>query len=408
MLNKPLDGVNVVDFTIFAAGPATSKILADWGADVVKVESLTGDPYRKTGGGMGIPTEDDFNPLWNSLNSNKRGLAVDLKTAQGVEIMDRLVGQANVFVTSLRTAALKRLGLDYETMSRKYPHIIWGQINGFGDYGPDKDNPGFDTVAFWARSGAMSDLSEKDTSPLNPLIAFGDNGTACSLAAGICAALYDQARTGKGQKIMVSLFGQAIWNNTAPFIATQFGDEYPKTRTQPSMPFINSYQCKDGKWIFISVLEHERYYNTVCQVFGRDDLCGKPEYCTTAQAKKNAAQITAIFDREFVKYTQDEMVAMLKKADIAHERVRNTCELLTDPQARENNYIYEVVHANGRKSFTTANPVKMGSIEVNQTMDAPVIGEHSSQILKELRYTDDEIKAFIAANVIAQRTRQQC
>lgn len=355
--NKPLKGVKVVDFTLFAAGPATSKMLADWGADVIKVEAPKGDPFRKTGNNMGVPTEEDFNPLWNFLNSNKRGISVDLKTPEGAEIMDKLLSKANVFVTSFRTGALERLGLDYETMSKKYPHIVWGQINGFGDYGHDKDNPGFDTVAFWARSGAMLDLAEKGTPPVNPLIAFGDNGTACSLAAGICAALYEKARTGKGQKIMVSLFGQAIWNNGTPFIATQFGDEYPKTRTEPSMPFINSYKCKDDKWIFISVLEHDRYYNTVCKVFGREDLVDKPEYCTTIEAKKRAPEITAIFDQEFAKYTQAEVVEMLKAADIAHERVRGTYELKDDPQALANNYVYEVVHANGQKSFAPSNPV---------------------------------------------------
>ncbi|EQE32323.1 coA-transferase III family protein, partial [Clostridioides difficile CD22] len=249
MLNKPLEGVKVIDLTYFVAGPGTSKILADWGADVIKVEPSFGDPGRKTGATMTMPIDDYNNPFYSTYNSNKRGLSINLKSETGIEIMDKLLSEANVFVSSYRTGALKRLGLDYESLSKKHPHLIWGQINGFGDFGPAKDNAGFDTVAFWARSGAMLDIAEKDTSPINPPIAFGDATTSCSLSGGICAALYQQAKTGKGQKVMASLFGQAIWNASSLLASTQFSDEYPKTRKNAISPVINSYRCKDGKWI---------------------------------------------------------------------------------------------------------------------------------------------------------------
>jgi Predicted acyl-CoA transferases/carnitine dehydratase len=407
MLNLPLKGVKVVDFTLFIAGPAVGKMLADWGADVIHVEGPSGDPYRGTGGNMGVPIQSDCNPLFNSINSNKKGLCLNMKTSEGHVIMDKLLSESDIFITSFRTGALERLSLDYETMSKKHPHIIWGQINGFGDFGPDKDNPGFDTVAFWARSGAMLDLAEKDTPPVNPLIGFGDHGTSCSLAAGLCAALFNKTKTGKGQKIMVSLLGQAIWNNSSPFIATQFGDEYPKTRTQPSMPFINSFKSKDGKWIFISVLEHDRYYNTVCKMVGRDDLVDDPRYATTLAAKAHSEEITKIFDKEFAKFTMDELVNLLKNNDIAHERIRGTHELLTDPQALENNYVYEVTHANGTKTFAAANPVKFGNIELNRTCDAPVIGEHSSEILSNLGYSTAEIKSLLDNKVVIEHSRKQ-
>lgn len=405
MLNKPLEGVKVVDFTLFVAGPASAKMLADWGADVIKVEPTNGEPFRLTGLGQGVPCDEDFNPCWNYLNSNKRGVAINLKDSDGMELMLKLISEADVFVTNYRTGALERLGLDYETLSQKYPGLIWAQINGYGDLGPDKDNPGFDTIAFWGRSGAMLDQVEKDTPPIIPLIGFGDCTAGSNLTAGISAALYQKAKTGKGQKVNVALLAAATWNIGTSFIEQQFGGKYNKSRTAPNMPFINSYKCKDGEWIFISVLEHDRYYNAVCKMFGREDLMDDPRYCTTKEAKKCSGELVAIFDKEISNYTFKEVSDKLKSIDIAHEKIRHAGELLTDPQALENKYIAEVVHANGKKTYAPMTPVKFGNVEVNQTLDAPVVGEHTTEILKELNYSDEEIKALFEKKAVVQKTR---
>ncbi|MDR3258008.1 MAG: CoA transferase [Fusobacteriaceae bacterium] len=400
MLNKPLEGVRIVDLTYFIAGPGTAKILADWGADVIKVEPSFGDPCRKLGANMTVPVKDkESNLIYSTYNANKRGLCINLKEETGLKIMDDLLKESNVFLSSYRTGALKRLGLDYETLSKKHPHLIWAQVNGFGDYGPAKDNPGFDTVAFWARSGAMSDLAEKDTTPLNPLIGFGDATTACSLSGGICAALYNQAKTGKGQKVMVSLFAQAIWNESSEIISTQFDDEYPKTRKDATSAVINSYKCKDGQWIFLSILEHERYFPILCEVFGRKELVND-KFSTTIEAKKNAPELIEILETEFIKYTQAEMVEKLTNADIAHERIQHIKEILTDAQAIENNYIHEFTNRDGSKNKMAMTPIKFGNIEVNLTSDAPLIGEHSVEILKELGYNDDVIKEYLDKGIV--------
>ncbi|MBQ8030747.1 MAG: CoA transferase, partial [Butyrivibrio sp.] len=231
--NQALSGVKVVDLTYYVAGPGTAKILADWGADVIKIEPPGGEPGRGTGLTLGVPAENTFNPYFGTYNCNKRAIGLNLKTDEGKEILDKLLAEANVFVTSFRPGALQRLGLDYDTMKVKHPHIIWASINGFGELGPDKDKAGFDTVAFWAKSGAMIDLTEKDTSPINPTLAFGDAATACSLAGGICAALYKQAKTGEGSKIMLSLYSQAIRQLGSIISSSQIGDVYPKSRKDP-------------------------------------------------------------------------------------------------------------------------------------------------------------------------------
>ena len=405
---QPLEGVKVIDLTYFVAGPGTAKILADWGADVIKVEPSFGDPGRGTGGTMSAPTKKDCNPFYTAYNANKRGLSLNLKSAEGLEILDKMLSTADVFVSSYRTGALKRLGLDYEALSVKHPHLIWAQINGFGDFGPARDNPGFDTVAFWARSGAMLDIAEKDTSPINPPIGFGDATTSCSLSGGICAALYRKAKTGKGCKVMVSLFAQAIWNNSALIASTQYGDQYPKTRRNAVSPVIDSFQCADDKWIFLSILEPDRYNNTLMKVLGRDDLVDDPRFCTAAAAKQNGPELIEIISAEFSKHTQDEMVALLTAADIAHERIQHVSEVLEDPQALENRYVVPVENLDGSYTKQAMTPIRFCLTEPQSIEDiaptvaaqAPLIGQHSAQLLAEYGYSQEEIDRLSAAGVI--------
>ena len=409
---KPLEGIKVIDLTYFVAGPGTAKILADWGADVIKVEPSFGDPGRGTGGTMSAPIRKDCNPFYTAYNANKRGLSLNLKTKEGKEILDRLLKEADVFVSSYRTGALKRLGLDYESLHQKHPHIVWAQINGFGDFGPAKDNPGFDTVAFWARSGAMLDIAEKNTSPINPPIGFGDATTACSLSGGICAALYQKAKTGLGCKVMVSLFSQAIWNNSALIVSTQYGDQYPKTRLNAVSPVIDSFQCADGKWIFLSILEPDRYNDALLKLLGRDDLVGDPRFCTAAASKENGPELISIISQEFAKHTQDEMVALLTAADIAHERIQHVEEVLSDPQALENRYVVPVENLDGTTTKQAMSPVRFAQDEpvtvddIAPTVDcqAPLVGQHSADILKEYGYSDQEIQAFFEKKIISADT----
>ena len=405
---QPLKGVKVIDLTYFVAGPGTAKILADWGADVIKVEPSFGDPARSTGATMSCPIEKDCNPFYTAYNANKRGLSLNLKSEEGKAVLDKLLETADVFLSSYRTGALKRLGLDYDSLSKKFPHLIWAQINGFGDFGPAKDNAGFDTVAFWARSGAMIDLTEKDTSPINPLIAFGDATTSCSLSGGICAALYQKVKTGKGCKVMISLFAQAIWCESAGMVSTQYGDEYPKTRLEPGSPVMDTFQSSDGKWFYMSILEPDRYNNALFKELGREDLVDHPDYSTAAASKAHSAELVEILSGEFAKHTMDEIAAMFARADIAYDRVQHIKEVLDDPQALENMYIMPVKNSDGTVTkqpmtpirFADAEPTRIEDIAPTVERQAPLIGEHSVEILKEHGYSDEEIQKLIADKIV--------
>ena len=405
---KPLDGVKVIDLTYFVAGPGAARILADWGADVIKVEPSFGDPGRGTGATMSCPTVKDCNPFYTAYNANKRGLSLNLKSDEGKAVLYKLLESADVFVSSYRTGALRRLGLDYDSLSKKFPHLIWAQINGFGDFGPAKDNAGFDTVAFWARSGAMIDITEKDTSPVNPLIGFGDATTSCSLSGGICAAIYQKAKTGKGCKVMVSLFAQAIWSESAGMVSTQYGDEYPKTRLNPGSPVMDTFKSADDKWFYMSILEPDRYNDALMKELGRNDLVGDPRYCTAAAAKAHSSELVEILSAEFAKHTMDEIAAMFARADIAYDRVQHIKEVLDDPQALENMYIIPVENRDGTVTkqpmtpirFATTEPARIEDIAPTMERQAPLVGEHSAEILKEHGYTDEDIQKLVDSKVV--------
>ena len=400
MPNTPLKGVKVVDFTVAGAGPAAGKMLADWGADVIKVEPLTGEAGRLTGLTLGLRADEGQNPHADGKDGGKRSLPINMKDPRGVEIMDKLLAEANIFISNYRPKALTKLGLDYEQMSARHPHIIWGCLTGFGLEGPIANNPGYDTVAFWARSGAMIDLCDNGEIPLTPPFALGDYGTACSLAGGCAAALYQQAKTGKGEKVMVSLYGQAIWDNSAIMQAEYHGNMWPKTRLNPDSPLRNTYKCKDGTWTMISVLDYERFYAKFITMVGREDLVNDERFNTEVAMRSHKKELMDILDPAFLSKDYAEWDKLLNEADIAHDRINHIIDTITDEQAIANGYVYEYENRDGTKELMVSTPMKFGKSEPIPVRWAPLLGEHSVEIMKELGYDEATIKEYAANGVI--------
>lgn len=394
-MNRPLQGIRVIDCTFFIAGPSCGKCLAEWGAEVIKIEPPTGDPARSKRPG------DQRNVIFENYNNSKKGVVINSKTPEGAKLMLELIATADVFLTSYRTKALVKLGLDYETLHQKFPRLVWAQVNGFGDEGPDADAPGFDTVAYWARSGLMNDFVEKGSPVVIPPVAFGDADAGSNLAGGIAAALYAREKTGVGDKVMISLYSQAIYNLGYALVQTQEGVKFPTTRKKPPFPLMNTFQCKDGRWIYVAILEHTRFYGVVMKLIGREDLVEDERFRELPQAIKNCPALTDILDEGFLKYTQAEWDDLLTKADIAHSTIRQTAEILEDAQAIENCYVQPFTYRDGSKGFQATGPIKFGTIDLDARTNAPRRGgEDTVEVLKTLNYSEAQIRDMAEKNIV--------
>jgi crotonobetainyl-CoA:carnitine CoA-transferase CaiB-like acyl-CoA transferase len=396
---KPLEGIKVIDFCLAGSGPSCTKLLAEFGANVIWVEPLTGSSTRTV-------HKFDF------YTTGKRAITLDLKTPEGHEAILRIIKAADVFVTNYRPRAVKKLGLDYESLSALKPELIYGTLTGFGTEGAEANDAGYDPVAFWAKSGMLVDFAEKD-SLLVPPIAIGDIATGVVLMGGITTALYGREKTGRGCHVITSLLGSAAYINHDALIETQYGEEYPKSRLTPRRAMLNTYQCKDGKWFVLSIAnDFERYFNRLLtDVIDRPDLVGSPRYrCIEDTMYEKAPEFVAILDEAFGKMTRDKAIAKLKAIDAPVNVVQNTKEFLRDPQAMANKYFYELEateppdNAENPQIWVPASPIKLNDLDsgIVGNQRGPRLGEHSIEILKEYGYSDEEISEFLEKKVTSQ------
>lgn len=402
---KPLSGIRVVDFTTMVAGPGCARMLADWGADVIKVEPTSGEPWRYFGPVMAAPASEEENPMWEYANANKRGIALDLKSQEGLNILHKLLESADVFLTTVREGALKKLNLDYESVSEKNPKLVFAHLSGFGYKGPDAEKPGYDSTAFWGRSGFAIDLPELGANPTTMPIGFGDSAVGATLAGGICAALLGRNRTGRGDKVSISLYGTSIWFSSAMVVATQerYGYQYPKSRENPFSPMGMPYKCKDGEWILLTIMQQERDWSPFCKAIEREDLADDERFQTRVGVIKNAKVLVPILDETFSKKTSDEWIERLIEADIAHDRLTHFKDVSKDEQAWANDYLHEFSFTNGEKAVLTRTPVQFNEIGVPSYEHAPLLGEHTKEVLEELGYSSAKIDEMIENKIIKAR-----
>jgi (R)-2-hydroxy-4-methylpentanoate CoA-transferase len=397
-----LEGVRVIDLTTYAAGPVCSRVLGDWGADVIKIEPLTGDTYRHFGLMMGTPVGEDEDPLFELDNANKRGIALDLKAMEGKEILFKLLHSADVLVTNYRYDAIGRLGLTFEELSPKYPRLIYGYINGYGTKGPDASKPGYDYSAYWGRGGLMIELGEPDAPPLTALGGFGDHPTGTFLAGGIAAALYGREKTGRGEKVEVALYNAAIWNMALNVAASYYWENPRKSRKDPLNPMVNAYQCKDKTWIILIVVpnNHEKYWKLVCEALDMPEYINDDRFKTFKAATENKKLLTSIIDDAIKQKTREEWENVLSKTPIVYERVQNFHDINCDEQAIINNFLEEVTFRNGNKALLATSPVKFANIDKPSKSLAPKLGEHTREVLLELGLQTKDVEQLEIKRII--------
>ncbi|MCZ8552675.1 CoA transferase [Escherichia albertii] len=393
---RPLEGIKVVDLTSFLAAPTVARLLGDWGADVIKIEPPTGDPGRTQASVFNMPYEDDENPAFDISNANKRFLCLNLKKESAKAIAYRILATADVVVTSYRTKALERLGFSWEELHLRFPRLIFAQILGYGEKGPEKDTAGFDATAYVCRGGILGSTNERGETPINSVNGFGDFQASMCLVSGICAALYGRTISGKGDKVTVSLHHTALFMMSIAVTSAQYGNVYPKSRCEVANPFNNTYKTSDGRWMVICIPEYDRYFNKFMQLLGREDLIDSPEFCRIADVNRfgRNRDIINVISEQVAKRPLREMMRLLKDNDFAHEKGYTPDEILQDEQAWATDCLRNVAYPTGNQRVLVTPPVTIHGMGGAQIKPSRRLGHHSQQILAEYGYTPDDIYAF--------------
>lgn len=400
---KPLEGVRVLDMSTMLAGPMCGRVLAEWGADVVKVESMTGDVWRTQYGTSLSPCTEVANPNFDAQNLNKRFVSLNLRSEEGMNALHRLLSTADVFLTNYRVIALEKMGLTYDQLKETYPGLIHASVLGYGAQGPEKDRPGYDYTAFYARTGFMGDLAPAGGPPLMTIAGVGDHNVAISLAAGITAALYQKTRTGKGDKVDVALIQSGVFILSTGLLNAFYGREYPRNRYDPSQATSNTYQGADGEWFYLAVIDYRRFPE-LCKAIGMPELADDPRFGVQQNYFKpeNKKVLTEIFEKKF----RTEPVAywhkLLSDHDFPHEPVYHMKDVPYDEQVKANHFAYIHEYPDGTKTVFSNGPVHFASVDpaAIPCKTAGPVGCNTDEVLREAGYTDQQLKKMRDAGEI--------
>jgi crotonobetainyl-CoA:carnitine CoA-transferase CaiB-like acyl-CoA transferase len=400
-MNLPLEGVRVLDMTIWQQGPVATQMLADMGAEVIKIEERRGgDP------GRGLVWHSDrtvLNTYFECHNRNKKGITIDLTKDKGKEVIYRLVKESDVFVQNFRPGVMEKLKLDYKTVSQINPRIIYASGTGWGSKGPDARKPAFDVLA-QGRGGMLSVSGEPDEPP--PLIQV--NGAAdwvgaSLLAYGIMVALFNRERHGIGQEVEVSLLGSQAFMGQLGFQRYLFSGKAPRrvSRKAVGNPFWNTYQAGDGKWLLIAALQSQRFWPSLCKALGIGEMENDSRFNSIESRRENSAELVGILDRVFATRPRAEWISRLEQVDVPCAPVNDYADLAGDIQMRANDYIVDFDHPAAGPVKLVGIPVRLSETPGKLRTGAPEFGQHTEEVLLEIgEYSWEEIAELKSQEVI--------
>jgi crotonobetainyl-CoA:carnitine CoA-transferase CaiB-like acyl-CoA transferase len=394
-------GLKVVDLASFVAGPGAAVILSDFGADVIKVEPPSGDMWRIVFKVPPQPRAND-NYLWHLDNRNKRGMTLDLKSPSAQQVLEKLVKWADVVIVNTPHPARKKLKLEYDDVAQWNPRLIYADVTGFGDEGPDSELPGFDITAYWSRSGLLSQTRDAGAPPTWPMAASGDHATAVGLFSAIVMALYRRERTGKGSYVTTSLLAEGIWAASVDIAGALAGATfYPlHDRQSPSNATLNPYKASDGSW-FMLVVPPDKFQALAAAV-GRPDLLTDPRFSDTAKQATNAAPLRAILDDVFAKQPLQHWREVFDKAHITYGAILEPADVVNDPQLRANNIVVPLEGAGGKLTSTISSPIQVHGVTKVAARRGPALGEHNEEILRDIGFSAGDIDRLRASGAISK------
>ena len=384
----PLSGIRVLDVASFIAAPVAATILADFGADVIKVEPIEGgDPNRHIRGAAAYP-DSAVNYPWHLDSRGKRSLAIDLKDEVARRAFDKVIASADVLITNFPPAVRKRLALDYETVRPVHPGLIYAAFTGYGETGPDADQLGFDINAFFARSGIMDGARYDDAYPAVAMPAQGDRSSGVGLALAVMMALWNRQKTGEGTLVTSSLLANGIWANANFAQAALIESTFPK-RPPPDRPrtaVANVYETRDGRWLQLTLVREERDWPTLCAAIERNDLMADPRFAETPQRRANGADLASELRGTFLSRDVADWRQILKSHGIAFSILNRAQDLPHDEQVLASGAI--VATANPEMPRTIAVPFALADVTIPPAEPAPELGQHSEIVLREAGISD--------------------
>ncbi len=398
-MHKPLEDIKVVELSTYIAAPSTAEMLSNMGAEVIKVENFSGDAQRVED--TRFPDYDrGFKPFFDVYNAGKKSICIDIKNEAGRAVLMKLIEQADVFLTNVRSASLKRLGLDAESLMAAFPRLIYATVDGYGTKGPDAAAAGFDNICFWGRSGLAADipLATEGSYPIPVLSGVGDSMTAGFVVAGITSALYGRERTGRGDLVNVSLYGTAIWalSNMLLRALPRTGEIFPKTPMEVN-PLVTQYRCADGEWVVITARSFDKDGAKIFRILGIEDAVVEIGVVSDASRRdpQIARELLQLMRKTFAKKASREWLQAFRKEDLIIDKLAHLKEVLTDEQALANGFIVEYQGTEGRLCPMAKPPIKLASVPDETTIQpGPGVGEHTDEILRQYGYSEEEILAL--------------
>ena len=411
-----IEGIKIVTLETHVAVPGATRQLADWGAEVIKIEAPTGDIWRMYGANFGIPTTDEENAIFTIENSNKKLISIDLKNEEGLSVIRDLLKDADAFVSNVRYASLENMHLDYDSLKDEFPQLVYYHFSSYGYKGPKSQRPGFDAAAFWASCGVLKDWSSDGDNPINLSTAFGDTIAEGNVLSGILAGLlYKKMHDGKGIRVTSSLMASGLWCNFSNLITGQpdyspiagldlngsAGSE--KKPVKLGIPFSNSYKCADGRWIYVCVLEHSRGVKKVLPLLGLERWVDDPRMKTLLGFMFNEEEFYPPIIEAFASKTSDEWLRIFDEADIVVEKVAEGAEAVFSEQATANDYVCDVEFETGRHVKMVNPPNHFYGVEILPTKSAGGIGSNTREILRGHGYSEEKIEGLLKQGVIVAK-----
>ncbi|MFF3787920.1 CaiB/BaiF CoA transferase family protein [Streptomyces sp. NPDC001933] len=398
-----LEGLHVVDLASFIAGPAAATMLGDFGADVVKVEPPhTGDSYRMLSRIPPNPRADGFNYPWQLDNRNKRSIALNLKSPGARPVLERLVKWADVLVTNFPPRTRAKLGLDYDDLTPLNPRLIYADVTGFGEEGPDAHLPGYDVTAYWARSGLMDYTRQRDGAPAMSVFGSGDHSTAVSLYAGIMTALYRREKTGEGARVTASLIAEGAWAAGMWLQAALVGGKIPRPvdRTDPPNALTSAYRTADDRWLLLAFANEDKQVPLFLQAIGHPEAAQNPDFADTPSRHAHAAEIADLLDKTFATRTLAEWREVLDAADLTYGIAQTIDEFARDPQLTANRILVPIEDGSAEPPLTIDSPVRLDQERKVPPRPAPDLGEHTDTVLRDLGFDEAAITGLREAEAV--------